>query len=56
MKKISLVFFLALFAFSCNEAANKVAQERTAEMEKEAQEEFEVFGKEIFRNFDKTCE
>lgn len=47
MKKISILFFVALFAISCNEVANKELAEKTAQMEKEAGDSFESFGKEI---------
>ncbi len=47
MKKLSLMFLVVLLAFGCNEAANKAADEKNAQMEKEAQGIPEIFGKEI---------
>lgn len=47
MKKLSLLVLIVLLTFGCNEAANKAADEKTAQMEKEAQEIPENFGKEI---------
>lgn len=47
MRYFPILLLAVILSFSCNETANKIADERTAELEKEAEEAFEKFGKEI---------